>query len=45
MGGQIAAHWGIRNVFFVTSALLFINAADVYRNVFIKINSHAAAIR
>lgn len=38
LGGQIAAHWGIRNVFFITSFLLVLNAVDVYFNVLRKID-------
>ncbi|MFL0198163.1 multidrug efflux MFS transporter [Clostridium sp. WILCCON 0269] len=34
LGGQVAAFFGIRNVFFVTSALLLINAVLVYRSVY-----------
>jgi MFS transporter, DHA1 family, multidrug resistance protein len=30
LGGQVAAYWGIRYVFFITSALLLINAVWVY---------------
>ncbi|CUH95943.1 hypothetical protein P22_2031 [Propionispora sp. 2/2-37] len=38
VGGQIAARFGIAYVFFVTSALLLLNAAWVYCNVFRKLN-------
>lgn len=34
LGGQVAAFFGIQNVFFVTSALLLINAAIVYKRVY-----------
>lgn len=34
LGGQVAASFGIRNVFFVTSALLLINAALIYKRVY-----------
>lgn len=34
LGGQVAAFFGIRNVFFVTSALLLINAALIYKSVY-----------
>ncbi len=37
-GGQIAAHLGIKYVFFITSSLLFINAIWVYKKVFKKLN-------
>jgi MFS family permease len=37
LGGQVAAYLGIRYVFFITSALLFINAALVYRKVYKKL--------
>jgi MFS family permease len=39
LGGQVAAYLGIRYVFFITSALLFINAALVYRKVYKKLRS------
>ncbi|OOM15810.1 multidrug efflux MFS transporter [Clostridium saccharobutylicum] len=38
IGGQIAGCLGIRYVFFVTSALLFINAVWVYFKVYKKLN-------
>jgi len=45
MGGQISAAFGIRSVFFVTSALLLINAAWVYFFIYKKVargeDSHA----
>lgn len=39
IGGQIAAHLGIRYVFFVTSTLLLLNALWVYKKVFKKLNT------
>lgn len=38
LGGQVAAYFGIRNVFFITSALLLINAVWVYFKVYKKIS-------
>ncbi len=38
LGGQVAAYLGIRYVFFITSALLLINAAWVYFNVYRKLS-------
>jgi MFS transporter, DHA1 family, multidrug resistance protein len=38
LGGQVAAHMGIRSVFFVTSAVLLINAVWVYFMVYKKIS-------
>jgi len=38
LGGQVAAYFGIRYVFFITSALLFINAVWVYFKVYKKLN-------
>ena len=38
LGGQIAAYLGMRYVFFVTSALLLINAVWVYFKVYKKLN-------
>jgi len=38
LGGQVAAYFGIRYVFFITSALLFINAVWVYFRVYKKLN-------
>jgi len=37
LGGQIAAYWGIKYVFFVTSSLLLINAVWVYFGVYKKL--------
>jgi len=39
LGGQVAAYLGIRYVFFITSALLLINAALVYSKVYKKLSS------
>lgn len=36
-GGQLAATFGIRSVFFVTSILLFLNAVWIYLKIFTKI--------
>ncbi|MGG2066981.1 multidrug efflux MFS transporter [Bacillus sp. S14(2024)] len=38
LGGQVAAYWGIRYVFFITSALLLINALWVYLKVYKKLS-------
>jgi len=38
LGGQVAAYFGIRYVFFITSALLLINAAWVYFKVYKKLS-------
>ena len=38
LGGQVAAYFGIRSVFFITSALLLINAIWVYFKVYKKLN-------
>jgi len=38
LGGQVAAYFGIRSVFFITSALLLINAMWVYFKVYKKLN-------
>ena len=40
LGGQVAAYWGIRYVFFVTSALLLINAVWVYFEVYKKLKEN-----
>lgn len=37
LGGQIAAHIGIKYVFFITSTLLFFNALWVYKRVYKKL--------
>ena len=39
LGGQVAAYWGIRYVFFITSALLLINAVWVYFEVYKKLEN------
>lgn len=39
LGGQIAAHLGIKYVFFITSTLLILNAIWVYKKVFTKLNA------
>ena len=38
LGGQVAARLGVNYVFFITSALLLINAVWVYKKVYIKLN-------
>lgn len=38
LGGQVAALWGIRYVFFITSALLLTNALWIYFKVYKKLN-------
>ena len=38
-GGQIAAHLGIKYVFFITSSLLLLNAVWVYKKVYKKLNT------
>jgi MFS family permease len=38
LGGQVAACFGIRYVFFITSSLLLINAVWVYFKVYKKLN-------
>ena len=37
-GGEIAAHFGIKYVFFITSSLLFLNAIWVYKKIYKKLN-------
>jgi DHA1 family multidrug resistance protein-like MFS transporter len=45
LGGQIAAAFGIRDVFFVTSALLLLNAVWAYFQIYKKLrNSDYAAV-
>jgi MFS family permease len=39
LGGQVAAYFGIRYVFFITSVLLLINAIWVYFKVYKKMNA------
>ncbi|MGE8204758.1 multidrug efflux MFS transporter [Heyndrickxia sp. NPDC080065] len=38
LGGQMAAYYGMRSVFFITSALLLINAVWVYFKIYKKMN-------
>jgi predicted MFS family arabinose efflux permease len=38
LGGQVAAYWGIRYVFIITSTLLLLNAVWVYFKVYKKLN-------
>jgi MFS transporter, DHA1 family, multidrug resistance protein len=40
LGGQVAAYWGIKYVFFVTSSLLLINAVWVYFTVYKKLEKN-----
>lgn len=44
LGGQVAARWGIRYLFFITSALLLLNAVWVYITVYRKLNRQEEAI-
>jgi len=44
LGGQVAAYVGIRYVFFVTSALLLMNALWVFFKVYRKLNPHETAM-
>ncbi|AKA68727.1 multidrug efflux MFS transporter [Clostridium scatologenes] len=39
LGGQIASHFGIKYVFFITSTLLILNAVLVYEKICKKLNS------
>ena len=39
LGGQVAAYWGITYVFFITSALLLLNAMWVYFTVYRKLEN------
>ena len=39
LGGQIASHFGIKYIFFITSALLLLNALWVYNLVYKKIQA------
>jgi MFS family permease len=41
IGGQIASHFGIKYVFFITSTLLLLNALLVYEKILKKLNSPA----
>lgn len=43
LGGQVTAWWGIRSIFFITSALLLLNAVWVYATAYKKLNSLEAA--
>jgi MFS family permease len=43
LGGQVAAFWGIRYVFFITSILLLINAVWVYFKVYKKLSINELA--
>ncbi|SHJ44794.1 multidrug efflux MFS transporter [Propionispora hippei] len=43
-GGQIAAHFGIYYVFYLTSALLLMNAVWVYHNVFKPVSEELSAV-
>ena len=43
LGGEIAACFGIQYVFFITSALLLLNAVWVYFKVFKKLNINEVA--
>ncbi|WP_026884157.1 multidrug efflux MFS transporter [Clostridium akagii] len=38
LGGQIAAHFGMKAVFFTTSSLLLLNAVWVYKKLYKKLN-------
>ena len=44
LGGQVAAYWGIRTVFFITGALLLINAIWVYFKVYKKLSINELAL-
>lgn len=44
LGGQVAARWGIRYVFFITSALLLANALWVYFKVYKKLDINELAV-
>ncbi len=44
LGGQLAAAFGIRSVFYVTSALLLCNAAWVYFNVYRRLNNNGLPV-
>lgn len=39
LGGQVAANWNIKDVFFITSALLLLNAVWVYFKVYKKLKN------
>lgn len=44
LGGQIASHFGIKYVFFITSTLLILNAILVYEKICKKLNSGTAPL-
>jgi MFS family permease len=44
LGGQVAAFWGIKYVFFITSTLLLLNALGLYFKVYKKLNINELAI-
>ncbi|WP_136606017.1 multidrug efflux MFS transporter [Paenibacillus dokdonensis] len=44
LGGQVAAWFSIRDVFFITSALLLMNAVWVYFKVYKKLNNQELAL-
>jgi MFS family permease len=44
LGGQVAAWWGIRYIFFITCALLLLNAVWVYVTAYKKLNRLEEAI-
>ncbi|MWV42167.1 MFS transporter [Paenibacillus sp. HJL G12] len=44
LGGQVAAWFSIRDVFFITSALLLLNAVWVYFKVYKKLNNQQQAL-
>ncbi|MEC0242844.1 multidrug efflux MFS transporter [Paenibacillus dokdonensis] len=44
LGGQVAAWFSIRDVFFITSALLLLNALWVYFKVYKKLNNQELAL-
>jgi MFS transporter, DHA1 family, multidrug resistance protein len=44
LGGQVAAYFGIRYVFFITGVLLLINAVWVYFKVYKKLNINELAL-
>jgi DHA1 family multidrug resistance protein-like MFS transporter len=41
LGGQVAGHFGIKYVFFITSTLLLLNALLVYKTIYRKLNVEA----
>jgi len=44
LGGQVAAWWGIRYIFFITCALLLLNAVLMYTTVFRTMSRQDKAI-